>query len=69
MPNEISISIFRTGNILILGKCEESELIKVYDYLNGILKEEYDKIYETGFVDKSKIIISKKKVLKKNIEY
>ena len=40
----ISFMIFRTGSILIVGKCEEINLYKVYDYLKELLHNEYNEI-------------------------
>ena len=36
--------IFRTGSILIVGKCSEYTLNVVYEYIKTILYEEYDDI-------------------------
>lgn len=38
--------IFRTGSVLIVGKCEEQHIINVYNYLKGILATEYRHIYQ-----------------------
>jgi hypothetical protein len=42
--SEVSFMIFRTGSILIVGKCDETILYKMYDYLNSILKAEHKEI-------------------------
>ena len=42
--NEISFMIFRTGSILIVGKCDEKILKNIYDYLVNLLTVEYDNI-------------------------
>ena len=42
--SEVSFMIFRTGSILIVGKCDETILYKMYDYLNTILKAEHKDI-------------------------
>jgi len=42
--NEISFMIFRTGSILIVGKCDENILKNIYDYLVNLLTVEYDTI-------------------------
>ncbi len=42
--NEISFMIFRTGSILIVGKCDEKILKNIYDYLVNLLTVEYDTI-------------------------
>jgi TATA-box binding protein (TBP) (component of TFIID and TFIIIB) len=38
---KLSFMIFRTGSILIVGKCEEDVLFKVYNYIKQILDDEY----------------------------
>jgi TATA-box binding protein (TBP) (component of TFIID and TFIIIB) len=41
---EMSFMIFRTGSVLIVGKCEETELIEIYEFLKKILHDEYNEI-------------------------
>ena len=36
--------IFRTGSVLIVGKCDENVLYIIYDFLKKILIEEYPNI-------------------------
>ena len=38
---KISFMIFRTGSVLIVGKCEDDILFKVYEYLSDIFKKEF----------------------------
>ncbi len=38
---EVSFMIFRTGSVLIVGKCESEELMKIYEYLKKVLHDEY----------------------------
>jgi len=42
----ISFMIFRTGSVLIVGKCDEDVLYIIYDYLKEIFKNEYSKIFQ-----------------------
>ena len=65
---KLSFMIFRTGSILIVGKCDEETLYKVYNFIKEILENEYKKIYIKN-VDKNlvKPIIEKK--VKKRIIY
>jgi len=66
--NEISFMIFRTGSILIVGKCNEVILFKIYEFLKTILKEEYKEINQQNIEvapEKNK----KKKIRKKIIEF
>lgn len=53
---KISFMIFRTGSILIAGKCDESLLHYVYDLLNNILKTEYKQIYQHGYEENKAIV-------------
>jgi hypothetical protein len=36
--------IFRTGSVLIVGKCSEEILYTIYNFLKALLEEEYDQI-------------------------
>jgi hypothetical protein len=49
---KISYMIFRTGSILIVGKCGEDVLKIVYEYVKNILISEYKEIM-TKIIDKS----------------
>ena len=41
---EVSFMIFRTGSILIVGKCNEDILITIYRFICNILESEYSSI-------------------------
>ena len=68
---QISFMIFRTGSVLIVGKCDENVLIVIYEFLKNILKNEYNNICQKNTninmnevkIDKDK----KKKIRRKNI--
>jgi hypothetical protein len=45
--SEISFMIFRTGSVLIVGKCTVSILHVIYDFLKTVLKNEYATIVNT----------------------
>ena len=45
---KISYMIFRTGSILIVGKCDETTLNVVYEYIKNILSLEYENIFTEG---------------------
>lgn len=49
--DEVSFMIFRTGSVLIVGKCEEAVLYKIYDFIKNILETEYEKIHCINNVD------------------
>jgi TATA-box binding protein (TBP) (component of TFIID and TFIIIB) len=44
--NKVSFMIFRTGSILIVGKCSRYTIYKIYDYICDILKKECLNIQE-----------------------
>lgn len=62
----MSFMIFRTGSILIVGKCDDICLYKIYDYIKNILKDEYNNIL-TLYDKKKKVNVVKKR--KKRIIY
>jgi hypothetical protein len=62
----ISFMIFRTGSVLIVGKCDEDVLYIIYDYLKQIFKNEYSKIFQPSpavLQIKSKVSKLRKKTL------
>jgi hypothetical protein len=58
--SEVSFMIFRTGSVLIVGKCEEEVLFVIYDFLKGILVAEYGKICLRNTVESDTIVKPKK---------
>ena len=67
---EVSFMIFRTGSVLIVGRCDENVLLVIYEFLKIILNNEFKNIFqknvkaeESGESAKDK----KKKVRRKNI--
>jgi len=53
VPNSdtsLSFMIFRTGSVLIVGKCEEDIIYSVYEYIKNILYDEYYTIKEDYMV-------------------
>ena len=60
----ISYMIFRTGSILIVGKCDEEQLHTVYNYLKDILNSEFNEINQ-GVIDYELVKLNKKEVNKK----
>ena len=63
---KISFMIFRTGSILIVGRCEEDVLMQIYEYIKDLLIKEYNMISI-----KNTLIVNpvekKKKIKKKTI--
>jgi hypothetical protein len=44
--NQVSFMIFRTGSVLIVGKCEEKVLREIYEFIKNILVVEYKQVFE-----------------------
>jgi len=67
---KVSFMIFRTGSILIVGKCDENVLMIIYDFLKIILNNEFKNINQKISASELNSIISKnksKKVRRKTI--
>lgn len=47
--SDVSFMIFRTGSVLIVGKCEDEQLMRIYEYLKNIFTTEYPIVYEENF--------------------
>lgn len=63
---EISFMIFRTGSCLIVGNCNEKVLLFVFDFIKGILQEEYSHIRSQCQEQETKE--KKKKIRKKTVQ-
>lgn len=64
---EVSFMIFRTGSVLIVGKCDENVLLIIYEYLKIILNNEHKNIcqkYTTEEKESKQLAASKEKVKK-----
>ena len=73
---QVSFMIFRTGSVLIVGRCDENVLMSIYEFLKIILNNEYKNICQkniklNGEMDiqqfKNKDKDKKKKIRRKNI--
>tara|TARA_Y100000816_G_C26102818_1_gene584989 strand:+ start:587 stop:1600 length:1014 start_codon:yes stop_codon:yes gene_type:complete len=64
----ISFMIFRTGSVLIVGKCKEESLYNVFNYLKNILQEEYNEIKHNCQKIDNVVKIKKNKIRKKVIK-
>ena len=60
---EISFMIFRTGSVLIVGKCENEDLYVIYDFIKDIFKNEFMNVYEEVSEPKEKNKNKIKKIL------
>ena len=69
LPDEVEVSfmIFRTGSVLIVGKCDESVLRTIYEFLKVLLSEEFKnigiKIIDTTTTNKPKNTKTRKKII------
>ena len=64
---KISFMIFRTGSVLIVGKCNEDELNNIYIFLKDMLFNEYNLIYETSKEEENIEVKKNKKTRRKTI--
>jgi len=69
---EVSFMIFRTGSVLIVGKCDESILMQIYEFLKIILSNEFKSICQKNIKNEIETIGTnikdkKKKIRRKNI--
>lgn len=64
---DISYMIFRTGSVLIVGKCSEPDIRMIYEYVKNILVTEYEHINQiTPITDTIKT--KKQKIRKRTIQ-
>jgi TATA-box binding protein (TBP) (component of TFIID and TFIIIB) len=64
---EVSFMIFRTGSVLIVGRCDEDVLRIIYEFLKNILLTEYKNINQKNIKVDEYVKDKKKKVRRKNI--
>ncbi len=57
---KISFMVFRTGSVLIVGKCSEDDLYFIYNFLKTLLINEYNDIF-VEYPKESKPTLEKKK--------
>ncbi|MDB4540014.1 hypothetical protein N9231_06280, partial [Saprospiraceae bacterium] len=62
----MSFMIFRTGSVLIVGKCDDVDLYEIYEYIKNILITEYNAV-STIYIEKNKKDVVKKR--KKKVIY
>ena len=58
---KISFMIFRTGSVLIVGKCSEKILYIVYNFIKKILNDEYEEIFEKIKINNNNNTIKRKR--------
>ena len=55
--------IFRTGSVLIVGKCNDTSIIyEIYDFIKHILTENYKTIYAINNEVNKPVVVKKKKI-------
>jgi len=57
--------IFRTGSVLIVGKCDENVLVLIYEFLKNLLSVEYQRIGQQKTKDETLLNKDKKKKIRK----
>jgi len=63
--HEVSFMIFRTGSVLIVGKCDENVLLIIYEFLKNLLSVEYQRIGQQKTKDEALLNKDKKKKIRK----
>ena len=64
---KVSFMIFRTGSVLIVGKCSEKILYSIYTFVKNLLEMEYNNIYICDNTEPIKKTTNEKKRRKKII--
>jgi hypothetical protein len=66
---QVSFMIFRTGSVLIVGKCDEEILYEIYNFIKKIFKNEYKQIVTINFDNNNNNNNKKNKKIVKKIVY
>jgi len=64
---EVSFMIFRTGSVLVVGRCDELSLEYIYRFLKNILETEYESIISSSIDNKSTLNKNRKKKIRKKV--
>ena len=65
--SEISFMVFRTGSVLIVGKCVDETLVLIYDFLKNMLISEYAAISQKNVANQECPVVKSKKIRKRTI--
>ena len=65
--SKVSFMIFRTGSVLIVGKCDETMLYEIYNFIKTILEKEFLEIGDKIINNENKKVKKVKKTRKKII--
>lgn len=63
--SEVSFMIFRTGSVLIVGKCDENVLLIIYEFLKTLFVTEYKNISQKVSGSNAVPVIDKKKKIRR----
>jgi TATA-box binding protein (TBP) (component of TFIID and TFIIIB) len=66
---DISFMIFRTGSVLIVGKCDEDGIYKIYEYVKNILRNEFEHVNQPLSETEQLLAPPKKKTIRKRKIY
>jgi TATA-box binding protein (TBP) (component of TFIID and TFIIIB) len=66
---DISFMIFRTGSVLIVGKCDEEGIFKIYEYVKNILRNEFENVHQPLSDTEQLVAPPKKKTIRKRKIY
>ena len=68
---KVSFMVFRTGSVLIVGRCDDNVIIIIYKFIKELLMDEYEHIHQrntlTDNVNHVHVADKKKKTRKKQI--
>jgi hypothetical protein len=68
---KVSFMVFRTGSVLIVGRCDDNVIIIIYKFIKELLMNEYERIHQRNTmpdnVNQVPIVDKKKKTRKKQI--
>jgi hypothetical protein len=62
---EVSFMIFRTGSVLIVGKCDENVLLIIYEFLKTMLANEFSQIGQLRSISETLVNKDKKKKIRR----
>jgi hypothetical protein len=66
--NQITISIFKLGNVLIAGARSDLHLVEAYDYLNDIILTHQEEIMSTEIANDEQLILELYKEVMKGVK-
>jgi TATA-box binding protein (TBP) (component of TFIID and TFIIIB) len=68
---KVSFMVFRTGSVLIVGRCDDNVIIIIYNFIKELLMNEYEHIHQRNTsvdnINNTHVVDKKKKTRKKQI--